>query len=87
MMYRKKAVSVEARQVNLANIDQVASWCNGIVKRREDNFRPSIQIMTLEGIVTAQMDDWVIKGVMGEFYPCRDDIFKLTYEPVNEKEV
>lgn len=87
MMYRKKAVSVEARQINLANIDQVAGWCNGIIKRREDNFRPSIQIMTLEGIVTAQMDDWVIKGVMGEFYPCRDDIFKLTYEPVNEKEV
>ena len=87
MMYRKKAVDIEARQVNMANIEQVANWCNGIVKRREDNFRPSIQIMTLEGVVTAQLDDWVIKGVMGEFYPCRDDIFKLTYEPVNEKEV
>lgn len=87
MMYRKKAVSVEARQVNLANLDQVAKWCNGIVRRREDNFSPRIQIMTLEGVVTAQLGDWVIKGVMGEFYPCRDDIFQMTYEPVNEKEV
>lgn len=86
-MYRKKAVSVEARQVNLANLDQVAKWCNGIVRRREDNFSPRIQIMTLEGVVTAQLGDWVIKGVMGEFYPCRDDIFQMTYEPVNEKEV
>ena len=87
MKYRKKAVEVEARQVNAANIKQVADWCNGFVKSREDNFRPSIQIMTLEGVVTAQLDDWVIKGVVGEFYPCRDDIFQKTYEPVNEKEV
>lgn len=86
-MYRKKAVSVEARQVNLANLDQVAKWCNGIVRRREDNFHPRIQIMTLEGVVTAQLGDWVIKGVMGEFYPCRDDIFQMTYEPADEKEV
>ena len=87
MKYRKKAVDVEARQVNAANIKQVADWCNGIIKSRDDNFRPSIQIMTLEGVVTAQLDDWVIKGVVGEFYPCRDDIFQKTYEPVNEKDV
>ena len=48
MKYRKKAVSVEARQVNLANIDQVAEWCDGFVKRREDNFEPRIDIITLE---------------------------------------
>lgn len=84
MKYRKKAVSVEARQLNLANIDQIAEWCKGFVKRREDNFEPSIQIMTLEGVITARLNDWVIKGVAGEFYPCRDDIFQKTYEVINE---
>lgn len=87
MKYRKKAVNVEARQLNLANIEQIAEWCNGFVRRREDNFEPSIQIMSLEGVTTARLNDWVIKGVAGEFYPCRDDIFKLTYEEVNEKKV
>ena len=84
MKYRKKAVSVEARQVNLANIDQVAEWCDGFVKRREDNFEPRIDIITLEGIMTARLSDWVIKGVAGEFYPCRADIFEQTYEAIHE---
>lgn len=87
MIFRKKAVNVEARQVNFANIDQVAKWCNGFVKRREDNYEPRIEIMTLEGLITARLGDWVIKGVAGEFYPCRDDIFQMTYEPVDAKEV
>lgn len=82
MLYRKKAVNVEARQVNLANIEQVGKWCNGFVKRREDNFEPRIEIMTLEGIMTARLGDWIIKGVAGEFYPCKPDIFEMTYEVI-----
>lgn len=84
MKVRKKAVDVEARQVNMANIDQVAKWCGGYVRRREDNFEPSIEIMTLEGIVTAQLEDWVIKGVIGEFYPCKPHVFEQTYEVIGE---
>ena len=87
MKVRKKAVDVEARQLNMANIEQIAQWCNGIVRKREDNFDPSIQIMTLEGIITARMNDWVIKGVAGEFYPCKPEIFDRTYEKIDEKEV
>lgn len=84
MKYRKKAVNVEARHINIANIDQIGEWCNGFVKRREDNFEPRIEILTLEGVMTARLGDWVIKGVAGEYYPCRDDIFQKTYEKVED---
>ena len=42
---------------------------------------PYIHINTLEGEMTASPGDWVIKGVQGEFYPCKPDIFAATYEP------
>lgn len=41
-----------------------------------------LQIPTLEGVMLATENDWVIKGIQGEFYPCKPDIFKQTYEPV-----
>jgi hypothetical protein len=41
----------------------------------------AMSIDTLEGVMTAQPGDWIIKGVKGEFYPCKPDIFVLTYEP------
>lgn len=42
-----------------------------------------LTIPTLEGTVTAQPGDWIIKGVAGELYPCKPDIFEQTYEPVS----
>jgi hypothetical protein len=42
-------------------------------------------IPTLEGEMRAQPGDWIIKGVKGEFYPCKPDIFEATYEPVEEQ--
>jgi hypothetical protein len=38
-------------------------------------------LVTLEGILTVSEGDWIIKGVKGEFYPCKPDVFELTYEP------
>ena len=46
----------------------------------------TLVIPTLEGLHTANVGDWVIKGVQGEFYPCKPDIFEQTYEPIEEKE-
>jgi hypothetical protein len=40
-------------------------------------------IRTLEGDMKAGLGDWIIRGVQGEFYPCKPDIFEATYEPVN----
>jgi len=41
----------------------------------------TLQIVTLEGTMTADPGDWIIRGVKGEFYPCKPDIFEATYEP------
>jgi hypothetical protein len=43
-----------------------------------------ISIITLEGIMEASPGDWVIRGVKGELYPCKPDIFEATYDPVNQ---
>jgi hypothetical protein len=43
-------------------------------------------IETLEGVMRAEVGDWIIRGVKGEFYPCKPDIFAATYEPVDESE-
>lgn len=43
-----------------------------------------VEIVTLEGTMTAQADDWIIRGVKGELYPIKDDIFRETYEAVAE---
>jgi hypothetical protein len=43
---------------------------------------PALEIKTLEGYIVASQGDWIIKGIKGEFYPCKPDIFAATYEPV-----
>jgi len=43
-----------------------------------------IKIHTLEGVMTANIGDYIVKGIKGEFYPCKPDIFAETYEPVND---
>ena len=43
-----------------------------------------LQISTLEGLMTANVGDYIIQGIKGEIYPCKPDIFEETYEPVNE---
>lgn len=45
-------------------------------------FRLGLAIPTLEGTMYASENDWIIKGVKGEIYPCKPDIFEATYEPV-----
>lgn len=50
----------------------------------ETTDRLGMKIPTLEGVMIATEGDWIIKGVNGEFYPCKPDIFEKTYEPVEE---
>jgi len=73
----KRPVEVEAVQLQLDNRADVAQWCGGYIKRNDD-----FVISTLEGEMTASIGDYVIKGVQGEFYPCKPDIFEATYEEV-----
>jgi hypothetical protein len=78
--YRKKPVVIEAQQYTRNGLDaeRVAEWCNG------DQTNEGCIIHTLEGDHLANYGDWIIKGIKGEFYPCKNDIFNATYEPVND---
>jgi hypothetical protein len=76
--YRKKPVVVEAIRFNGTNHVEVAQFLAGA------DFEPSIgsiDIKTLEGTMRADRGDWIIRGVKGELYPCKPDIFEATYEP------
>lgn len=49
-----------------------------------ENYVRSLRIKTLEGSIEASNGDYIIKGVQGEFYPCKPDIFEMTYELANK---
>ena len=93
MKFRKKPVVVEAFRW-AANLDQMEDpiWIiealskpwgeEGSAKIGNIDGRVVLGICTLEGIMEAQIGDWIIQGVKGEIYPCKPDIFEITYEPV-----
>ena len=60
----------------------VGELSNGKPEGRQDGDKIGLDIPTLEGLMHADENDWIIKGVKGEFYPCKPDIFEATYEEV-----
>lgn len=76
--FRKKPVEIEAQEWTGGNAVSLLTWM-GPHARQEDQ---SILISTLEGEMEASLGDWIIRGVKGEFYPCKPDIFAATYDPV-----
>ena len=83
MKFRKKPVVIEAHQLTVFNLEQLERWCNGSIKGlRLPAKERVIAIQTLEGEMVANVGDWIIQGVKGEFYPCKPEIFEMTYEPV-----
>lgn len=83
-MYRKKPVVINAVQWDgtVEEATDIINWIltGELVARYHDD--PAIMIDTLEGTMRADPGDWIIKGVNGEFYPCKPDIFAQTYEAV-----
>lgn len=85
--YRKKPVVIDAMQIPSAGTidgwdafhDWMVQWSQNWQCVAADD---GINIVTLEGTMHGAPGDWVICGVAGEIYPCRDDIFRATYEPV-----
>ena len=77
--YRKKPIVIEAVQLTPDTVNQCLDFCEGKMK-----FHPltGVVIETLEGNMVANNGDYIIKGVKGEFYPCKPDIFEQTYEKV-----
>jgi hypothetical protein len=80
--YRKKPVVIEASQWNGKNHQEILDFTEG-TKIRKHYDSNSFIIPTLEGEMTASVGDYIIKGIQGEFYPCKPNIFELTYEEVN----
>lgn len=84
MKFRKKPVVIEAVQVTDDSIEDVLRWLNSGKAGFTLSLKGEFHINTLEGDMEVSPGDWVIKGVKGEFYPCKPDIFAATYDPVEE---
>lgn len=92
--YRKKPVVVEAIQWTGSNLEEIRNFVGSDliedymelfdIKRTLKEMLVDIAIDTLEGTMRVDYGDYIIKGVKGEFYPCKPDIFLKTYEEVIE---
>lgn len=93
MFYRKKPVVIEAVQWNEANTNEIFRFVGTSLVVEEHGHAKttfemySLSIKTLEGIMYISPFDYVIKGVNGEFYPCKPDIFEKTYEGVKDGDI
>lgn len=86
--YRKKPVEVEAVQFTRRNIVEVMEFTNNQIEITTEirmNGKMYAEIETLEGIMKVNENDYIIKGIKGEFYPCKPNIFEETYEKVGEE--
>ncbi|MDI5767642.1 hypothetical protein MJN71_20830 [Salmonella enterica subsp. enterica serovar Cerro] len=83
--FRKKPVIIDAVlwDGKLETVEEIlsGSTCSSV---EQDLCDPALIIETLEGKMKADVGDWIIKGVKGELYPCKPDIFEATYQPVIE---
>lgn len=81
--YRKKPVVIEAYCFNQVRDNFRPDWFqDAVTENKIITFKDHAAIPTLEGLMRADLGDWIIKGVKGEFYPCKPDIFAATYEAV-----
>lgn len=94
MKFRKKPVVIEAVQLTIENAlawlndGKLTPWGLHISGNwhpgRQTVYDAYITIETLEGKMRAGIDDWIIKGIKGELYPCKSDIFAASYDPETE---
>lgn len=92
--FRKKAIVIEAIQFKGYNAKEIIDFCQGRAFIQEGiggsadgegypQHYQSLKINTLEGDMLVSFNDWVIKGIKGEFYPCKPEIFGGSYEEVD----
>ena len=83
VQYRKKPVIIEAIKLKFStdSQDEIIQWSNNTIQKGLDG---GLKIPTLEGMMIANTGDYIIKGIKGEFYPCKPDIFEMTYELINK---
>lgn len=87
--YRKKPLEIEALQFTHITKDQVYFWAlsinHNVIPTWDSYNNPIIKIPTLEGVMICSYGDYLIKGVAGELYPCKPEIFEATYEKVEDE--
>ena len=89
--FRKKPVVIEAVQWTGNNLKEVIDFSGLHESAKKWSWEEyekvvaedGLKIFTLEGKMNADVNDWIIKGVKGEFYPCKPEIFEATYEAVD----
>lgn len=87
--FKKNPIVIEAVQWNGKNFDEISKFTKNFLGHKlayEDAEELAYKtgkyfVHTLEGTMTASVGDWIIKGVSGEFYPCKPDIFQKSYQP------
>lgn len=85
--YRKKPVVIEAVQWTGENLGEIIGFFQSNQRfhlRNVGGWR-ELYVYTLEGQMLASIGDYIIKGVKGEFYPCKPDVFEATYEEVSNE--
>lgn len=89
--FRKKPIVIEAFQMTNARRLDHSDWPSWLREAGNKsmtetgalyNAGPVMRLVTLEGRMDVVSDDWIIRGVKGELYPCKPDIFAATYEPL-----
>jgi hypothetical protein len=100
--FRKKPIVIEAFQLTPETRTSNANWPNWMNEAWNKNHdeegslrcmdyphstgNDELEILTLEGVLHVSFGDWIIRGVKGELYPCKPDIFAATYEPIEGRE-
>jgi hypothetical protein len=85
--FRKIPVVIEAIQFTGENATEIATFIGNDDPDVQNYPAETLVIQTLEGYMNASIGDWIIRGVKGEMYPCKPDVFELTYESVDTSEV
>ena len=81
MKFRKKPVVIDA---NVWTPESCTAKSLADLHGWKIDFVGNVYIPTLEGTMICNVGDWIIRGVKGEYYPCKPDIFEMTYEPVDD---
>ena len=84
MKFQKKPVVIDAVQFTGDNIEEIWDAYSASNIYGPTDTDPNAYILTLEGKMQCSPNDWIIQGVRGELYPCKPDIFEMTYEPVTD---
>lgn len=80
--YRKKPIIIQAVQWKGNNFKELLNFCGSDRVKMSTKHPGSLEIETMEGVMLAAPGDYIIKGVKGEFYPCKPDVFSETYDEI-----